>query len=712
MGGLSEAEKKKKINERLTESYNKYKSSCTSRLELERKIDGDFTTEENEYKEENNIKIYYLEEKRKVLDDFSDLQLKESKKKEAELNEKLIKSMLEQQKALQELQNKSSQEQQQRQKEQNEAIQKLINEHNKNIESMRNEALQQQRRYEEQQRKAEKESRQLVEQFEKKYKEERDEEKKKQILEEKKKIEELEKKKKELKKKFDERLKEIKEDKVKEILDSFSLTEEKFCLEEISKFDVQKINELIVNLFKNEKILKNILFNLNMFIEKVKDKIRNVGHLNTILVGPSGVGKSTLINSILELETQTLTGFGQPQTQNIEFHSSPKIPFLRLADSKGIEKNETAGIEAIYNSIKDFIDKQLETNDPDQYIHCIWYCWTGARLEDSEIQILRKLSAQYSLEVLPVIVVYTNAIDPLQVNEAKKYISCKLGIKNEFIEVLAAEKQIKLGEQIMKIPPYNLDKLREVSIKLAMSAVDSSCYEGLTKEIKGIIKETINNLEEELKSKINYEVKTIISKMNEKSKFEDLYKESTNIILDIFYKYIFLNPDIKIPDYKKPEINIGGNKYMISMQSQSLIKDFVIDYFKESLGSYEKNLNALLSNHTKELCNEIISFQMEFNQQNDNLLKTPWTSVELGKIIKKYLHDNLAEKTKLANLKNSFSYISSPIIQKFGEYFIGSYNKGMTRPEFIKNAKEIIKIPFNNIEKQIKEYDELIKKKK
>ena len=524
-------------------------------------------------------------------------------------------------------------------------------------------------------------------------------------------MEEIEKKKKELKTKFDERIKELKEDKVKEIIKSFKLTEDTFCLEEISKFDDKKINDLIISLFKNEKILKNILFNLNIFIEKIKDKIRNVEHLNIVLVGPSGVGKSTLINSILELETQTVTGFGQPQTQNIEFHSSPKIPFLRLADSKGIEKNLTSGVDAIYKSIKDFIDKQLETNNPDFYIHCIWYCWTGARLEDSEIEILRKLSAQYSLETLPVIVVYTNAIDPIQVNEAKKYISCKLGIRNDFVEVLAAEKQIKLGTQIMKIPPYNLDKLKEISIKLAMSAVNSSCYEGLIKEIRGIIQETINNLSEELKLKINCDVKTIISKMNEKSKFEDLYKESINIILDIFYKFIFLNPDIKIADYKKPEVKFGGNKYMISMQSQSIIKDFVIDYFKESLSSYEKNLNSILSNHTKELCNEIISFQMEFNQQNDNLLKTPWTSIELGKILKKYLHDNLEEKAKLANLKNSFSFISSPIIKKFEDYFIGSYNKGMTRPEFIKNAKEVIKIPFNIIEKQIKDYNELLKKK-
>jgi hypothetical protein len=82
---LSEADKKKKINERLNEWYNKYKSSCSSRLDLERKIDGDFTAEENRYKEEDKVKVYYLEEKRKILDDFYDMQLKEAKKKKKNL---------------------------------------------------------------------------------------------------------------------------------------------------------------------------------------------------------------------------------------------------------------------------------------------------------------------------------------------------------------------------------------------------------------------------------------------------------------------------------------------------------------------------------------------------------------------------------------------------------------------------------------------------
>ena len=127
--------------------------------------------------------------------------------------------------------------------------------------------------------------------------------------------------------------------------------------------------------------------------------------------------------------------------------------------------------------------------------------------------------------------------------------------------------------------------------------------------------------------------------------------------------------------------------------------------------NYEKKLNELLTKYTNELCNEIIKFQMEFREQNENYFKTPWTSLELEKIIKKYLHDNLANMAKLANLKNSFSYISTPIIFEFGEYFKNSYAKGMTRPEFIESAKNVIKVPFNKIENKIKEYNEMMKKK-
>ena len=74
---------------------------------------------------------------------------------------------------------------------------------------------------------------------------------------------------------------------------------------------------------------------------------------------------------------------------------------------------------SIYNSIKNFINLQLNTKNPDNYIHCIWYCYTGARLEQSEINTLKKLSEEYTLKTLPVIIVYTKAIVQMKTKKLK-----------------------------------------------------------------------------------------------------------------------------------------------------------------------------------------------------------------------------------------------------------------------------------------------------
>ena len=192
-------------------------------------------------------------------------------------------------------------------------------------------------------------------------------------------------------------------------------------------------------------------------------------HLNIVVVGPSGVGKSTLINAILNSENLTPEGFGKPMSQETNFYTSEEVPFFRLADSKGIEKNAECGVEVVLETIKNFIKSQLETKDPDNFIHCIWYCWTGARLESSEIDLLNKLTQTYTSETLPVIIVYTNAIDPNQIEDAKKYVLNKLKCKNVFVDVLSKEREIVNG---VKIPQRNLDRLREVTIESAKSAIN------------------------------------------------------------------------------------------------------------------------------------------------------------------------------------------------------------------------------------------------
>ena len=594
-----------------------------------------------------------------------------------------------------------------KEKEANAKIASLIEQHENNIKSLEKNALEQAKIFNEQQQIRESEFKKSMEDMEKKYKEERDEEKRKQILLEQQRLEELNQKKIKTRDEFENKVKDILKNKIDEIIINFNLNADKFCLEDISKYDTKKINTLLENLLKFEKIGTYIKKQLFSIIEGIKPK--NVEHLNIVLVGPSGVGKSTLINSILELEKKTETRFGKPQTQTIEFFTSSKIPFLRLADSKGIEKNIDSGTDDTYKAIKDFINKQIETRDPDKYIHCIWYCWTGSRLEKSEQDILLKLSKQYALDTLPVISVYTNAINKTHTIKAKEYIHDELKLPNEFIEVLSVEVDIDLGDKVIIKPSFGLDKLKETSIKLAKSAINSACYEGLITDIGNNINEKISNLNEILNVKINSLVKEIISLMNEESKLEDFYKKYISIILNVFYKYLYIDPEIKVEDIEKPETTFGETKLKIAEEIIILIKDFINDYFNECMKSLDSNINKILKEQSEKISKEIYSYQLEFNLNHENLLDVK-TNLEMESIIKVEINNKIYKKAKLIAFKNCFSFLVRPFIENLGKYFKTLYGKSMNKQDCKEKINEIITIPFNIIEDKIKEYEERKKK--
>ena len=262
------------------------------------------------------------------------------------------------------------------------------------------------------------------------------------------------------------------------------------------------------------------------------------------------------------------------------------------------------------------------------------------------------MTQTYTSETLPVIIVYTNAIDTNQIEEAKKYVLNKLKCKNVFVDVLSKEKEIVNG---VKIPQRNLDRLREVTINSSKTAINPSCYEGLIEDIKSRIKSLVEDLSEKINNKIKNEIKNKISKLKEKNNFEDLYKENENIIRDFFFKYVYQDPDYKF-----------GEKDQITYDSTSKIREFVEGYFKEILNIYDKNLELKLEEWSNELVTEINQFQFEFIKNSDIKFECPWkTDIELKKILKDFIYKNVGEKMQLYCIKNSYRFIASPIIEKF-----------------------------------------------
>ncbi len=168
---------------------------------------------------------------------------------------------------------------------------------------------------------------------------------------------------------------------------------------------------------------------INEILGKTDEEIEKMTPINILLAGKTGVGKSTLINSMFR-ENLVETGVGKPVTKHLEKITKEKIP-INLYDTKGLELSSNNQKEVI-DDITDLL-KKLLSEGSDHKIHLIYYCINsnGYRIEDSEIELINSLS-----EFAPIIVVLTQSLGDNS-SELKKYIE-QLDLKIEsVVEVLS-----------------------------------------------------------------------------------------------------------------------------------------------------------------------------------------------------------------------------------------------------------------------------------
>ena len=131
---------------------------------------------------------------------------------------------------------------------------------------------------------------------------------------------------------------------------------------ELSNYSPSNLKAFLQNLTENEKLKDKLISDSEKETEKIlHQSYRNTNHFNIVLLGKTGVGKSTLINGIFDFSENegAKTGDGKPITQEFEEYTSDKRKGLRFIDSKGIEMGEH-NINAVFNSTKELIEKKLE----------------------------------------------------------------------------------------------------------------------------------------------------------------------------------------------------------------------------------------------------------------------------------------------------------------------------------------------------------------
>lgn len=214
--------------------------------------------------------------------------------------------------------------------------------------------------------------------------------------------------------------------------------------------------------------IEELLNTLNM---SYQNYVSDIGKCNILVIGKTGVGKSTLINTVFR-EPLAQTGEGYPVTDDIRQYRKNDFP-ITVYDTPGLELNGVQVVK-VKKDISDLIDSHLE-NITEQ-IHIIWYCINdnSDRLETEERDWLELLSSRN----IPVILVVTKTR-----SKRSKFVAW-LETQNlpvrQIIPILAESEEI---DENIVIKEHGLDDLVLVTVDLLPEAVQNAFANG-TKNIE------------------------------------------------------------------------------------------------------------------------------------------------------------------------------------------------------------------------------------
>ena len=445
--------------------------------------------------------------------------------------------------------------------------------------------------------------------------------------------------------------------------------------EELNKYSPTNLKSLFRILEENEKIKNKLIEDSKKETEKILNKsYENSCHFNILLLGKTGVGKSTLINGIFEFNEieGAKTGVGKPITQNFDEYTSDKRKCLRIIDSKGIELGEH-NINTVFNSAKGLIEKKAFEGDPDKLIHCIWYCFKSdiLRFEDIEKDTVSLLMNQYGNNDLPVIIVITQNYDD---TATKTMIDL---IKNEFkflnremviVPVVAKEQIIEKKKNKLVIQKEGIEDLIKISFEKSQKAI----YPAIMKSIQEKICQTFvinsKNKKNKLKNELNEIAQKTLNGITENENIESSIFKLSSIVVKI------LNNFFDVP--------------LISEKSKYDITKFLDNLCKWCIGILNNIISESINENSNELglllCREQTKVKKKYNVEIP--LTNEKTIDEFRMQSEHDLKPSIIKKVYFLAIKYIYNIILKNILKICEEVFNEEFNKIV--PQFKKNIPE------------------------
>ena len=327
----------------------------------------------------------------------------------------------------------------------------------------------------------------------------------------------------------------------------------------------------------------NLLINNNEFTK--------IDYLTILIMGKSGVGKSTLVNSFLKEELAE-TGVGYRVTLKDGFYKNDKIPFLNLIDTRGFELNREFSPNKIYadamKTIENQIKKENRTNNYNNYVQCIWYCVSEGNLEEEELKLITQLKLKE--KNIPLIIVYTNAINIEEINKMKKIIQNKFN-NLPFIDVL--------GKKIERKESYGLDDLLNLTLKTCKNVQQGDIFN----KIKNILENKITNIFKEkfeTFKKNGYELAI--------NHFIQKFKKIQNTNEDLI-QFLWNLIEILLKEFMK---DTSGLMKEINEDSENIFKESVVIKFTENFFIfYEKKVKEIIDPILKTKAINYLNLQVQ-----------------------------------------------------------------------------------------------------
>ena len=201
------------------------------------------------------------------------------------------------------------------------------------------------------------------------------------------------------------------------------------------------------------------------FMKKFGEEMKEMGHANLIIAGKTGVGKSTLINAAFR-ENIAKTGIGTPITDegSVKWYETKGFP-LRIYDTIGLELDEERRKQSL-ELIKQECQKAKLSNDPDKFIHAMWYCVASDsdRLESYEAEYINSIA-----EEVPVILVITKSYRKKHAERLLNAVRTQyadLNIKNSVVILAQDEDENDCDEGEVPKKAFGVDLLVEMTAQI------------------------------------------------------------------------------------------------------------------------------------------------------------------------------------------------------------------------------------------------------